>query len=807
VRGRRPAVAAGVLITLLVLAASPAPATTSTAAAAPVFTPPARVAQLVARMTLDEKLSFVRAQPDPEKLGSAGYVPGVPRLGIPPLRLSDGPAGVRVNHPATALPAPVALASSWDAALARDYGKAMARDGRALRQDVQLAPMTNIIRVPQGGRNFETYSEDPLLSANLAAAQVKGIQSQGLIATVKHFAANNQENNRMGVDVKVDEQSLREVELPAFQAAVDAGAGSVMCSYNGVNGQTGCGNQALLNDILKTRWGFQGWVMSDWGATHADSDLLAGLDQNMFTAGLQPSLPFGDVMKLGILAGTIPERALDTAVMRIVGQMERFGLLDGAATRRPSFDAAAGATVAQKVAEAGSVLLKNTAGALPLGSADTSIAVIGATAKRPKVTGNGSSGVTPVSAASPLDEIRDRAGSRADVRYAAGLDTAGTRLPLADTSILDADGDLPLAADGLALKLTSISVPAAGDYILTVDAPGSHGELSIDGKKVVDSTYGRLSADVHLSAGNHVVTILATALQGVPTTARFTWVVPKIVAAQRTEAVALARAVRTPVVFAYDDLAEGADRTTLSLPFGQDRLISAVAKANPRTVVVLNTGSSITMPWLTDVKAVLDTYYPGQNGAQATARLLFGDVNPSGKLTQTFPADIGTTPVAGDPERYPGVGNVVTYKEGLDVGYKWYDRTGSTPLFPFGHGLSYTSFRYDDLCVRTTSKQLAATFRLTNTGRRTGSEVAQVYLGPSPDVKQPQVVRKLAGYRKVSLRPGQTKQVTVTVDQRQRSSWDATAHRWVLGGGARSVQVGSSSADLPLRAVTGDRCS
>lgn len=294
--------------------------------------PSKRIAALIKKMTLDEKIGMVTSRPDPATLGEAGYVPGVPRLGIPELRLADGPAGVRVNAHATAMPAPIAMASTFDRSLAAEYGRTMGRDGRALGVDVLLAPMTNIIRVPQAGRNFETLSEDPYLSSRMVTSEIRGIQGEGLIATVKHFAENNQEASRETVDVTVDAQTLQEVELPAFDAAVRAGVGSVMCSYNLVHGAHACGSSALLNGILKTQLGFRGWVMSDWGATHATSDILAGLDQNMFTNPGVGSPFFDAALKKAIASGDVPVSALNDAVARILGQMEAFGLLDGAAT-------------------------------------------------------------------------------------------------------------------------------------------------------------------------------------------------------------------------------------------------------------------------------------------------------------------------------------------------------------------------------------------------------------------------------------------------------------------------------------------
>ncbi|MFJ9631612.1 glycoside hydrolase family 3 C-terminal domain-containing protein [Streptomyces sp. NPDC101175] len=794
-RLRRTALIVGVGVTLLAGSTAVAPNASGVGGADLTVKVSARVAALIARMTLDEKLSFVHGGTDPKTLGQAGYIPGVPRLGIPELRLTDGPAGVRVNEHATAMPAPVALASSFDDQLAREFGRTVGRDGRALGQDVLLAPMTNTIRVPYAGRNFETFSEDPLLSSRMVAGEVEGVQSQGLITTVKHYAENNQEDNRMGVNVNVDEQTLRQIELPPFEAAVRAGAGAVMCSYNSVNGSHGCGSEELLDSILKEQWGFSGWVMSDWGAAHATTDIVNGLDQEM------PSgVYLGEELKTAITDGTIPVSELNDSVARILRQMTKFGLLDGAATRRPARDPKGGAKVAQKVAESGAVLLKNTGGALPLTGKETSIGLIGPTAKTPKVTGGGSSNVVPDSAASPLDTITARAGRHTTVSYAAGVDT-GDPIPASALSTplpVDADGTIPVTPDASFYYSGTLTVPTDGDYSFVFDLPAAYGLLKIDGSTVITGFLGSSNATVHLTAGTHSLAAGAFAIQGGPTKVRLSWVTPQAAQAAREQAVALARQVKTPVVFAYDDGTEGFDRKSLSLPADQDGLISAVADANPNTLVVLNTGSSITMPWLSKVKAVLDMYYPGENGAEATARLLYGDVNPSGRLSQTFPASESATPVADDPLRYPGVDNQENYSEGIYVGYRWYDKERSTPLFPFGYGLSYTSFAYRDLSVQQVHGTLTVSFTLKNTGTRDGAEVAQVYVGASPRTTAPQAVRSLGGYQKVRLRAGQSKTVRIRVDAQQLKYWNTSSHGWVLGTGNRDVWVGSSSRTLPL---------
>ncbi|MGW2677789.1 glycoside hydrolase family 3 protein [Streptomyces sp. NPDC001436] len=776
-----------------------------------------RVRALVARMTLDEKLSFVHwtAGPSGGPLArGVGYLPGVPRLGIPPLQASDGPAGVRLNGVrSTALPTPTALAATFDDSLATAYGKVLGHEGRALGQDVVLGPMVNTIRVPHGGRNFETFSEDPLVSSRTAAAQIKGTQSQGLMATVKHFAGNNQETDRFTVDAAIDEQTLQEVELPAFRSAVDAGAAAVMCAYNGVNGTHSCGNDQLLQKVLREQWGFRGWVMSDWLATHATTDLTKGLDQELGLEMGKPTDPVPDSKYLGsslrkaLADGTVPQSALDRSVTRIVGQMERFGLLDTPAPQRPARDARSGRDTARTVAENGAVLLRNTAPrggpkALPLtGAAGTDLAVIGDGALRPKVSGLGSAHVVPDAAKAPLDALRERAGAGATVRYEPGVDRLGTPLPAENLSPafpggkqLDPGGDRPFY-DG------TLTVPADGDYRIGIRVDGGLAVLQIEGQDPVyaaDSFSETTSVVLRLTRGTHKVSLSGWAWPDRPLNVDLTWVTPQQAAQNLERAVAAARTARTAVVFAQDEGSEGYDRPSLSLPDGQDALISAVARANPNTVVVLNTGSSVLMPWLADTAAVLDMWYPGQEGAQATAALLYGDTNPSGRLTQTFPAAENAHPVAGNPRRFPGVDGKEEYSEGIYSGYRWYDQQGVTPLFPFGHGLSYTTFDYRDLAVERTASGAAVRVTVRNSGPVAGKEAVQVYLGPSAQVSAPQAVKKLAGYTKVSLEPGEEKRVTVPVDARQLQYWDTGRHAWTGAPGPRAVSVGSSSADLRL---------
>jgi beta-glucosidase len=771
-----------------------------------------RVEGLIGKLTLDEKISLLHGATDPNSLGQAGYVPGVPRLGIPPLRLADGPAGVHVTRHATALPAPVLLASAFDPGLARRYGQVIGREGRALGQDVLLSPMVNLIRTPYAGRNFETFSEDPLLAGDLVAAEIRGIQGEGLIATVKHFALNNQEKDRQSVDVRVGERTLHEVELRGFEAAVAARVGAVMGAYNKVNGTYACENKTLLTDVLRDQWGFGGWVMTDWSATHSTAAAL--------TAGLDMEMPngthFGAALKSAVRNGSVSQTYVDRAVRRLLTVMDRFGLLDGSVPPRPARDAKAGAAVALEVAKAGATLLRNEKRALPLtGAAARSIAVVGPTGSLPFVSGGGSAHVVPDHAEGPLDAIRSRAGQGDHVSYSLGEDLFGKPLPADALS-----PPLTTEAQGVAAGRTwtyegTLTVADTDEWTFVIHYSGVRPKVLLDGEDLfpVAPGYGEqfsgglVSAapdglsvrrkTLHLTKGAHKVGITAKAGSG-GQLFRLRRVTGASRARDVAEAVEAARAAHSVVLFAYEDATEGLDRTTLALPGHQAELIEAVTAVNPRTTVVLNTSSSTSMPWLRRTAAVLQMYYPGQEGAAATAAVLFGDCDPGGRLTQSFAVDDDHHPLAGDPRRYPGVKGTEEYAEGVHVGYRWYDAKGVRPLFPFGHGLSYTTFGYDDLRVHRTRQGLDVSFTVRNTGRRDGIDVAQVYVGPSPRLRLDQAVRVLGGYRRLALRAGERRRVTVPVAARTLSSWDAKKHGWVLGTGRRGVWVGASSRDLRL---------
>jgi len=820
------------------------------------------VAALVAAMTLDEKLGMVNgwpngvsAPPQTDRVIGVGFIPGVPRLGVPALTFTDGPAGVRMNLPTTAMPAPVALAATFSADLAERYGEVLGRDGRSRDQDVIFGPMMNMVRVPQAGRNFETLGEDPSLMAALVAAETRGIQSQGEIATAKHFAENNQENNRMGVNVNVDDQTLREMELRGFEAAVkDGHSGAVMCAYNGVNGNFSCENPTLLTDILRNQWGFSGFVVSDYGANHsAGPALQAGMDIEFFgTHFLQ--------LKSLIQSGAVPVSALDNAVRSILTTMDRFGLLvhasptGGTVVNRPlpPFPELADAQQARTIAEQGAVLLRNQGKTLPLEQADLrSLAVIGTTARTLLVGGGGSSRVLGVTdrEISPLDALRQAAGPQGNITFAVGRDVQGVPVPsgalappnaapnqhgvlrtntVTGATQIDPNIDFVGAnalPEGTQASWTgTLTASTTGNYLLAVQTDGTGGTLTVDGQPVITSSVlAALGTTLHkttdglansfaylnLTAGPHSIQVTAAPVPAFPpfipassgpVQIRLAWITPQQRQADLDAAVAAAKQARTAVVFAYMEGTEGVDQPTLTLPDEQDQLIEAVAAANPRTVVVLNSGYPVLMPWVNDVRSILDMWYPGQEGGPATADLLTGAAVPGGKLPVTFPARESDAPTATSLLRYPGVNNQEYYSEGIFVGYRWYDQNNITPLFPFGYGLSYTTFGYSHLNTKPNGKTPRVQLTVTNTGARTGTEVAQVYVGRLP-TSVPTPLQQLAGQARVTLRPGQSKRVTVALDPRSLAYWDTGTQRWVTPGGTVPVLVGSSSRDIRLRGV------
>ncbi len=821
--------------------------------------PNPKVQTLLRRMTLEEKLTLVHGTRDPEELGEAGYWPGLPRLGIPPLRFADGPGGINVNRESTGLPAPVVLAATFSVEAARLYGVLMGREARALRQQVLLAPQVNIVRDPLFRRDHTSLSEDPYLSAQLASSEIVGIQSQGIMAQVKHLAGYNGSDN-----IWIDERTLHEVYLPAFQAAVEAGVASVMCAYNRINGPWACENADLRSGILRGAWGYAGFVTSDWGAVHSPQAITQGLDLEMpgrEIAGRLGGPQFTDALKAAVEAGLIPVSAIDQALARILVQMDRFHLLDGTRPARPrAINVEAHAKLVRRIATEGAVLLKNDAGTLPLTAEDlASLALIGPTAGQLAAgfLGERAYGFE-AHLVSPLDALR-RLSPRAKIAYSVGVDLTGIVIPGSALShdgqpgllrqpsagesgpahvdrVVDFQGPAALAS-GVDYSWTGVlTVPEDGDYTIMVQPAltgGSEGggTLAIDGRLVartggpgfggsgmVTKKWSSLLpttderdngiGTIELTAGPHQIGLTANSIGQGPLSIRFSWITPQFRRAGIDAAVAVAKAARTAVVFAWSGMG-----SSFSLPEDQDHLIEKVAAANSRTVVILNTGGPVAMPWRDKVIAILEMWYPGQEGGWATADLALGRANPSGRLPVTFPVRLADTPAraAGHPERLgpprqppaPGgtipVAHSVTYSEGIAVGYRWYDQQQIEPLFPFGHGLSYTHFEYSGLAVTQVANAFDVIFTVRNTGPSDGAEVPQAYVGPAENSPVLMAPRSLVGFRRIELAPGRAARVTFHVDPRQLSYWSADTHGWATARGSRKVFVGASSRDIRLQ--------
>ena len=729
-----------VAVVLAVLAAGRAWAAPARPWMDPRLAPDQRAHLLLGAMTRDEKFRVMAGQCDPR--GHTGVVAGIPRLGIPDVYFNDGPAGVHEEPPttvtyepggacvafqvgevgpghATAMPAPIALAATFDDRLARRYGAVVGDEARRKGNQVIFGPDVNIMRDPRGGRTFEAYGEDPYLAARMAVGWIDGLQGEHVIADVKHFMANNEESGRQSSDSRVDERAMHEIYMPAFEASVkQARVGSVMAAYNKVNGTYMTENGPLLDGALKRDWGFDGFVLTDYGAQHSTVGAANG--------GTDLELPFHEfydprLLNAAVSAGLVTPATIDDHVLRILRTMFRFGLFDHPEWwRAQPIDFAANGRVAWRVEHDGLVLLRNARHALPVGRRVKSIAVVGADATVDR-SGGGSSKISADHSITPLAGIAARAGPGVQVRYDDGSDPA--------------------------------------------------------------------------------------------------------------RAAALAARSDVAIVFAYDTEGEGDDRACMALECSdndpdQDGLIQHVAAANRRTVVVLTTGSPVLMPWLDRVGAVVEAWYPGEEGGAALASTLFGDADPSGRLPVTFPAHASDVP-ARTPDQWPGRGDAggaepiadalpppanvvplkeISYAEGVLVGYRWYDARRIPPAFPFGFGLSYTRFRYSHLAVG--RRTVGVTVR--NVGRRAGSDVAQLYVAippPAPGAAQPP--RQLKGFARVRLRPGGARRVRFHLDTRTFAHWDTARHAWAAPPGCYSLSVGRSSRDLPLRgriAWGGGRC-
>jgi beta-glucosidase len=705
------------------LASTAALVTLITTSAVPAWADSAddRADRLVAQLTLDEKLQLVHGWGvcgipiggPTAGLRGAGFIPGVPRLGIPDFNSNDGPAGIgncggRPNGAGTVLPPSIAMAASWDLDLAFDYGRLIGTEQRRQGFNEWYGAAIGLAREPRNGRTFEYHGEDPLLSGKMLVPKIRGAQRPGLIATLKHYAGNQQETNRQTSSSNIDERTLRELYLLHFEIAVkESGVGSVMCSYNKLNGVYACENDHLMNDILKGEWGFPGFVISDFGATH--STVLAansGLDEEQFRGQF-----FGDALKAAVVSGEVPMARLDDMVRRKLRSAIVAGLINSPPPVIQPLDFAAGKQVAQRVAEQSIVLLKNQHDTLPLNARRArSIAVIGSHADVAVLTGSGSGQVLP---------------------------PEGPAVP----PTCDLVGPGPS-------HWCQVWIPSSPLNAIRALAPHARVEFN-DG-------------------------------------------------ADPAAAAALAARSDVAIVFANQWELEGVDLQTLHLPDNQDELISRVAAAGARTIVVLEHGSPVVMPWIRDVDAVLATWYPGIRGGEAIANILFGEVNPSGKLPITFPrteADLPTGPNPPDPAALE-----VNYTEGLLIGYRWFDARNIEPLFPFGHGLSYTRFAYSRLQVTPVAgdgdRGLWVSFDVKNTGERTGAEVAQVYLKLPDSTGEPP--RRLAGWEKLSLRPGQTRRVRVKLAPERLAYWNVATGDWAIAAGEYQISVGASSRDLRL---------
>ena len=835
--------------------AASSPATARRAWMNTLLTPEARAAQLVAQMTLDEKIAEVHGVGYPlvadKNANYAGKIPGNSRLGIPAVYLADSPVGVGNNSTGvTQWADTAALASTWDTAVAKSFGVAYGAEQAGKGHNVALGPTINILRLPNWGRAPETFSEDPYLTAQQAVAEIRGIQSNHVIATAKHFLANNQEVQRSSINVVVSEKARQEIYDPAFKAAVKAGVGAIMCSYNRVGGSYACENADELIGTLRDAWHFDGMVMSDWGALHTTVKAAkSGLDLEM--PGADDARPgpldqlfgsfFSSKLKAAVQSGAVTTAELDRMVTHILTAMFRVGLFDHPtpdplAQKDVSVSTPAHVALSERIAEQGTVLLKNANTTLPLSThAVKSIAVIGDAAKNPLTAAGGSAAVNPSSKViTPLAGITSRAGSRATVSYAQGTlgtdplaavpaDAFGAGLTATYYSTADLSGtpiatqtvpNLDITGNPGAVGSTktwsaeytgTLLAPSSGRYRFSLQA-GGYATVFVDGKQVVSFTpmfEPTQNGLITLSAGSHSVRVTVTPFQHDLVTVEQFAITPglhlgwqpredRLVAA----AAAAAKAADVAVVVASAPASEGWDRRSLALPADQDALISAVANANPRTVVVLNTSSAVTMPWLSRVAGVVEVWYPGQTAGTAISRVLFGDVNPSGKLPVTFPASDKQGPARTEVE-FPGDGTDVYYAEGTLVGYRWFDTRQQRPLFPFGYGLSYTTFRFADLSTTTTGDGWSVTAKITNTGSRSGSEVAQLYVGYPAGTNEP--VRQLKAYTKITLRPGQTGTVRLKLPSSALAAWNDNETGWTVSKGSYRLYVGDSSRDLPLQ--------
>ncbi len=806
-------------------------------AQAPVPDSPAigqRVELMLSKLTLEQKIDLIGGV---DNMFTRAAEPA----GFPRLKMSDGPEGVRSWGPSTAYAGGIALAANWDPALAERMGEAIGDDARARGVHFLLGPAMNIYRAPMNGRNFEYLGEDPFLAGRVAAAYVRGVQSQGVVATAKHFAANNSEFDRYNISSDMDERTLREIYLPAFEAAVREGhAGAVMNSYNLLNGVHATQSPLLNLQILKREWGFDGILMSDWSATH-DGVAAAngGLDLEMPKALFMTR----ETLLPAVKAGTVSEATIDDKIRRIFRTAIRFGFLDRAQqdaglplysqmARKVALDEAAG----------GIVLLKNAGEILPLDPARIhTIAVIGPDAWPAVPGGGGSALVTPYRAASILTGVSDRFGAEVRVLYARGLptpdeffretvfdragDAPGLKMevfetpdfsgPPATSRIDHADqwnSDMwtPKAAHPRSVRWSAKYTPRkSGLHLFLVGAGGEDRyTLYLDGRAIVDQPRREGQAPAFAEAVLTEGKTVSVRLDYRPSSDQFRAGFGIRSAEDLLSADARAAASNADVAlvcagFDATTEREGFDRT-FTLPWGQDDLIAAVAAANRKTIVALTSGGAVDMRrWLADVPGLIQLWYPGQEGGTALAEILFGERSPEGKLPATFDRSWEESPVHGSyyPQPHPdGEPAHVKYAEGVFLGYRYYTTSGKQPLFPFGFGLSYTTFSFSHLEIKPAGEAVwpvEVSFDVTNTGKRAGAEVAQLYVG-DPSALTPRPARELKGFEKVRLEPGETRRITLSLDRRAFAYFDNASRQWRVDRGRFVFYVGDSSTDTPL---------
>jgi beta-glucosidase len=796
----------------------------------------ARVNSILSQLTLEEKIDLLG--------GIDGFfIRDVPRLKLPRFKMADGPIGVRNFGPATAMAAGIGLTATWNPALAERVGTEIGRDARAKGVHFMLGPGVNISRAPMNGRNFEYFGEDPFLASQVAVSYIRGIQSQGVSATIKHYLGNNSEFDRHNTESVIDERTLREIYMPVFEAAVkEARVGAIMNSYNLTNGSHMSQNKYLLTDVLKTDWGFEGVVMSDWGGTYDGIEAANG-GQDLEMPG--PGHMNRKTLMPAIEQGKVSAATIDDKVRRILRTAVRFGWLDREQTdwSIPRYNQQ-GRQVALNAARESFVLLKNHAELLPLAKSKTkSILVVGPDAYPAVPVGGGSARVEPFSAVSYLEGLSNYLGSDSQVYYARGLPTFAESAETTVFSTAATNGQqgvnaeyftnadlqgtpavsrverrmnygpgsrLVVPPEAASYRWTGYYAPgSAGSHDLFVHTTGENSgsyRVFVDDKLVLDSwtenkalvRYVTLSLD----QSPHKVVLEHKGRFGFSGRLRLGIVhAGQFVTAEAKTLAAKADVVVVAAGFDQESESEGADRT-FSLPPGQDELIMEMAATNKNTIVVVTSGGSVDMnAWIDRVPAIIQAWYPGQQGGIAFAEVLFGEVNPSGRLPVSFERRWEDNPVHDSYYAERGTRRIV-YKEGVFVGYRGYEQANVKPLFAFGSGLSYTTFKYANLSIKRTSAGSNGTFDvsfdLKNTGAREGADVAQVYIG-SPQAKVPRPAKELKGFSKVFLRPGETKRVTVTLGPRSFTYYDVDSKEWRADAGQFDVLVGRSSDQIELR--------